>query len=353
MRKLLAAGYFGCGNLGDDAILLGFIEGAAPLGHDVIALSGSPEETHRNYGITSYARREKNAIRHALSECDALVFPGGSVFQDSSSAWSPIYYWTLVKEAKKLGKPVLMLGQGVGPLTTPVGKTFARRAFMTADGIAVRDPASSKTLLELGVKRPVTVAADMAWLLPPANSQQDSDQFGVAGMKTIGISARPHGKGEDTAKLIAAICRKLYDNGYVPTLVEMDQKFDFGMIQQVEKVYGGKIPSLRKVTTPMDMQRRLARMDGLIAMRLHAGILAATVNMPSVMLSYDPKVLAFANEVGLPSLAMNNLTADRVFDSFVTTMQKKAELEAQLAKRKDALIAKAKQNFEVLQQTLR
>jgi polysaccharide pyruvyl transferase WcaK-like protein len=48
----------------------------------------------------------------------------------------------------------------------------------------------------------------------------------------------------------------------------------------------------------------------LIGMRLHALIFAAIRGVPFVALTYDPKVSAFAREVGEPLLDLAGLTAE-------------------------------------------
>ena len=152
MAHLLLSGYFGCGNLGDDAILLGFVEGLKNTPHDLTVLSGNPDDTFRNYGFRSVPRKDMKSVREAIERCDALVYPGGSIFQDVTSFKSVAYYSQLVKWAKGANKKVVLLGQGVGPLTGFLGKGAARSAFNSADAIAVRDPQSLSTLKSLGPK---------------------------------------------------------------------------------------------------------------------------------------------------------------------------------------------------------
>ncbi|RYG40065.1 polysaccharide pyruvyl transferase CsaB, partial [bacterium] len=128
MKNLLLAGYLGAGNLGDDAVMLGLVHGLGGAGYSVTVLSGAPEETHRLYGFPSVPRRDNKAIEAAIIKCDALVFPGGSVFQDASSIMSPTYYAGLVETAKKHGKKVVLVGQGIGPLNGFIGKGATKKA---------------------------------------------------------------------------------------------------------------------------------------------------------------------------------------------------------------------------------
>ncbi len=49
MAKIVLAGYLGCGNLGDDAVMLGLVEGLG-AGHEYIILTGNPDFSYQEYG---------------------------------------------------------------------------------------------------------------------------------------------------------------------------------------------------------------------------------------------------------------------------------------------------------------
>jgi len=166
-QRILLAGYFGCGNLGDDAILVGLKDALANDDVDLATLSANPAESYSLYGIRAIPRKDFKRIDEELKECQALVFPGGSIFQDVTSSRSAAYYASLVQRAKRAGKKVVFLGQGVGPLNSFLGRRFAASSFKAADAIVVRDPGSASLLRSLGVNRPIEVAADMAFLMPP------------------------------------------------------------------------------------------------------------------------------------------------------------------------------------------
>ncbi|MBX3119852.1 MAG: polysaccharide pyruvyl transferase CsaB [Fimbriimonadaceae bacterium] len=345
---LLLAGYFGCGNLGDDAILLGFVEGIRHLDIDLTMLSGSPEDSFRAYGIRSVPRKDLKAVDEAIKRCTILVFPGGSIFQDASSAMSASYYNTLVQKAKKAGKKVLLLGQGVGPLNTWLGKRWATSAFNASDEIAVRDPASGQLLSSLGVKTRMHSAADTAFLLPRPTTEDEN--FEVAGMKTIGIAPRPYGR--ETKNLIKAygeLARLLYQNSYMPVLIELDRSEDGPMILEISKSQGGKVPDIRKLESPMQLQRRMARIHCVVAMRLHASILAASVGVPPLMISYDPKVTAFSKQLGLgTAIPVEGLTGQRLYENFITFEKDHARHVRTMERRVEELRKQAQVNIEIV-----
>ena len=353
MPHLVLSGYLGCGNLGDDAVMLGFIEGLGP-GFTYTVLSGNPSETQRVHGLAAVQRRSPRDVETALDQADALVFPGGSVFQDSTSVRSVAYYHSQVKRAKSRGKKVLLVGQGVGPLDTFFGKRLTATSFSLADLVVSRDPASTALLRSIGVKRHIYSGADSAFLLAPPAIEEDQAGYSVGGMRSVAIAPRPiQRKGLDVAALFAEFCRLVYASGAVPTLVEMDPGEDGPLIEAIGKAQGGRIPQLRKITTPSMMQNRLARMDGLVAMRLHAGILGATVGVPPLMIGYDPKVAAFGRLLDLsPVVPLEKLTAERLFSVYNEYSQALPTLRTRVARRREEMVRQASINVEMAREVL-
>lgn len=353
--RILLCGYFGCGNLGDDAILVGLSEALSDLDLDFTMLSGSPEETFRVYGIRSIPRMDLKQVQEAIQETDYVVFPGGSIFQDVTSVRSAGYYNSLITRAKKAHKKVFLLGQGVGPLTSFLGKRFAVGAFNLADEIVVRDPGSLALLKQLGIKRPIRLGADMGFLMPPPPDQTEDTSFQVGSMRTIGISPRPFGRNiKGIRQLFADLAKKLYAANLMPVMIEMDQNEDGPLIYEIGKILGGKVPDIRKMATPMQVQQRMARMEAVIAMRLHAGILAASVNVPPYMISYDPKVTALAKLLELaPAPPIDGLTADRLFDNFMGFLRDRERNVKIVERKREELKKAAMVNVDVLRESLK
>src|SRR5471030_1125084 len=172
-------------------------------------MTGRPEETNRLYGFSVVDRRDFKAIEKEIARCDALVFPGGSIFQDATSVKSVAYYSKLIGMAKKARKKVLLLAQGVGPLDSFFGRRMAAAAFDDADVISVRDSESMTTLKNLGVRKSPRLTADSAFLLPAVSGGDDVQGFTVGGMKTVGIAVRPLDKKTDVVTLFGEFARLL------------------------------------------------------------------------------------------------------------------------------------------------
>jgi polysaccharide pyruvyl transferase WcaK-like protein len=226
-------------------------------------LSGNPDATYNNYKVHSIPRMDGGAVDKAIEACDVLVFPGGSIFQDVTSVRSVAYYSRLVRKAKAKKKKVALLGQGVGPLNTFFGKRMAAAAFRAADIVTVRDPSSLSAIKALGVHRPVKVTADCAFLMQKPNVfEGEGGSFQVGNMRTVGISARPHGKKGEVVALFGELCQLLYKANYLPVLIEMDKNEDGALIQEISNSQGGKIPDVRKLNTPVQVQERISCRDG-------------------------------------------------------------------------------------------
>lgn len=344
--KLVVGGYYGCGNLGDDALLVGFLTGLGNLPVKAVALSGAPERTNRVLGIQAIGRRDPAAFASQIEDADALVLAGGGLLQDVTSLYSLKYYTRLIRTAKSKGKKVILLAQGIGPITSFLGKRAAIQAFNDCDVISVRDQGSLSALRTLGYKRPVEVTGDLAWLVEPIETSEGG--FGLGDMKTVGIAARPWRKNRNIAPAFAGFAQLLFKNQYVPVLVEMDSKLDTPLLDAISKLHGGRPPDMRNIQTPSALVARLKRMHAVVAMRLHAGILAASAGVPSLMVSYDPKVSAFASQMDFPTVSMEGLTADRLWDSFQRFEQDRARLVGLLEKKRPEQIALAKRNIDIL-----
>lgn len=95
-------------------------------------------------------------------------------------------------------------------------------------------------------------------------------------------------------------------------------------------------------------------MDALIAMRLHAGILAATVDVPPFMIAYDPKVTAFAASANLPTPpVMQGITPQRIMDNFLLFHKDRDKYAAQLARRREEMVKLAQQNIQYLTEVVK
>lgn len=294
MRSIIISGYYGFGNVGDEAVLAGIRATLKELGMDarLTVLSADPARTmHEHPGVDAIPRMKLVPLLRALRGCDLFVSGGGSLFQDATSARSPYYYLSVLRLAQMLKCRTVIYAQGVGPLIRPGIRRGVARAFERADAITVRDGDSKALLREIGVTREVHVAADPAFLVEPDSAAADRiiDEAGLSGKDLIGIALRPWPGYEDwLSEASEAIQHACADVGAQPAFIPMQESEDSEACQGA--------PVLRHGGRPEVAKGLVARCKLIVGMRLHSLIFAAGADVPFVPLSYDPKVSAFAAE---------------------------------------------------------
>jgi polysaccharide pyruvyl transferase WcaK-like protein len=102
--RAVISGYYGFGNVGDEAILAGLLQGFRELAPEatLTVLSGDPAATEAEHGVPAWPR----GVRHAASairQADLLVSGGGGLLQDATSWRSPLYYLWVLQMARKRG----------------------------------------------------------------------------------------------------------------------------------------------------------------------------------------------------------------------------------------------------------
>ena len=170
MGNVLLSGYYGFGNIGDEAILTSTINALRKARPDLnlIVLSQHPDETSHTYNVESYHRMSITEVTTAMKKSDLVIFGGGSLLQDATSFRSLLYYLSIINLAHIYKKPVIVYANGIGPIRSRLGRVLTKRALETVEAITVRDAESRDELIEMGVTKDIEVTADPAFLLEPS-----------------------------------------------------------------------------------------------------------------------------------------------------------------------------------------
>ncbi len=165
-------------------------------------------------------------------------------------------------------------------------------ALRAAAGVSLRDPASVRLARALGVRRPISLAPDPALALtPPASA--------VPGQLVVAV--RPWASPVPYLPALRAAIGELASE--MPVLaVPMQESVD--RAPSIEVIDG--VPNASVIDPGASLDERLAAIGSarlVIGMRLHSLVAAAAAGVPSLAISYDPKVDAFAALVGQPVVA--------------------------------------------------
>lgn len=294
--RVLLCGYYGEHNLGDDALLQVLLAELPPRCTPVVT-AHDQEAVRARFQVATTDRRRLAGVLRELAGCDALVLGGGSLLQDATSFRSLLYYGLLMVQARRRGKPVLLWGQGLGPLRRRRSRLLARALLPLATGISWRDPASARLAAGWGIGG--ALGSDPVWGLPPGAWR--------GGDGPIVVCWRPVGQlsGRAWSPYLQALESLAVEAGREVLWLPFHQEQDRGLLArlQAEGLVGERLARrCREVeAADPDAARFLFEGAGLVlAMRLHGLILAALAGSPCAALSYDPKVEAAAGAIGCP-----------------------------------------------------
>lgn len=290
--KLVVSGYIGHGNIGDEWVLAGLLRTLRQVAPDVsvVAISADPAQTRRAHGVDAVRRTDAIGIGRALRGADGLISGGGSLLQDATSARPVAYYAGVMLLARALRRPYVIHAQGLGPIRRGPNRRLAATALRAAAAVSLRDPESIAMARALGIGRHIDLVPDPALALTPRVTP-GGDGAIVAAVRDW-RSARPY------LPAIRAALDQVRDLGPIVAL-PMHGSVDVGASQAVVKgiadaeVLGSDL-SHEEAADVIGAARLV------VGMRLHALILAAGADVPAVAISYDPKVDAFAAQVGQP-----------------------------------------------------
>lgn len=285
--RVALSGYYGLGNLGDEAILAGSILGLREHGHEPVVLSADPPETERLHGVE--ARSRMAGLVPALLSVDAVVSGGGGLLQDTTSARSLAYYLSVIRLGRLFGKPTVVYGQSIGPLSRR-GRSWVRYA-LQGISISVRDRPSQELLLALGIASHRTADAALLLALDHELPRDDRGPHDSPGPVVL----VPRGGYPAHTQALAAVARTLASQGVGVQVIALHPGSDLAAATEVAAAAGGTpvVPS-----DPHDAWSLVTAAGGVVSTRLHALIFAAGAGVPHVGLVYDPKVRGFLEDSG-------------------------------------------------------
>ena len=284
--KVLVSGYYGFGNLGDEALLSGLLGVLQGAGHEVTVLSQQPEATVRLHGVRAVSRLA--GAPGALLRCEAFISGGGGLLQDKTSFHSLQYYLGLLSLAKRLGKRVFVYGQSVGPLSERGRRAVA--STLRGVTVAVRDQPSQVLLESLNI--PSYLCADAALLREPPAFRETTDT----------VLLTPRAGYPEITEALAEVGRNLSTRGVKVTAAAVQPSEDAPALQTLKEQVPGLV--LLQAATPEELLEHVADANYIVSGRLHGLVLAAVAGRDFCGLVYDPKVAAFLDEVGAPALTL-------------------------------------------------
>jgi polysaccharide pyruvyl transferase CsaB len=288
-RPVLIAGFYGFGNLGDEAIRTALLRKLETEGLMYpLTLVQSPQRDDQ------VDRNSPLAIFSALRRSSALVFGGGGLLQNRTSNRSLGYYLSLILLARLARRPVFLLGQGIGPINGTLARTATRIVLSRVGYRGCRDRGSLKIIKKMGLSG--SLDGDLFLLSPPmdkpaktppdrpiriilslkgGNTCQGTNF--IARMVNLINGLRPH----TTASFIFLPFFPPEDLGVARAIVK---NLNFSC----QLIIPGTIEEATEVIGTADL---------LISSRLHPLEFALRAGTPMLAVAEDPKIERFVEEI--------------------------------------------------------
>jgi polysaccharide pyruvyl transferase CsaB len=295
--KVLLSGYYGYGNLGDEALLSGILTGLKKYGLEVTVLSGNPDYTKQLHNVNAVSRYK--GLPLALLQHGAVISGGGGLLQDKSSSRSLQYYLGVLSLAKLFGKKTIVYGQSIGPLSESGKKAVA--STLKGVSVAVRDEMSQKLLAELGVKS--ELVADGALLLGSGFGFRVSDKPALTETRNPKpFLLFPRAGYPAITSALTKLAQTLVAKGHTVAGVSVQPNEDRHDLETIRAAVPGF--TILEATSPQELITVISQSSYVVSGRLHGLILAAVAGINFCGLVYDPKVAAFLSETGAVSFTL-------------------------------------------------
>ena len=215
--------------------------------------------------------------------------------------------------AHLLGRPVVMAPQTVGPFRGRISRSLARATLKRTTLLATRDAKSTAFIRDLGLKREVIEASDVALRLPyepPGDRPPGPVRVGVnvSGllMKEGRQSDNAFGLTTDYPKLIHSLIRDFLNRdeaceihlvGHVIAWDGHGQEDDC----QAARMLAAEFPSAKiapSFVTPSEAKTYIAGLDFFTGARMHACIAAFSSGVPVVPMAYSRKFAGLFGSLG-------------------------------------------------------
>lgn len=358
--RVLLSGYYGFGNLGDEAlaeVIAAQLRARFPDAQ-LDVLSADPDATARALHVASTPRMDMGRVRDAIGRADVVLSGGGGLLQNATSLRSLLYYAGIVRSAIKAGKRTMIFAQSVGPLDF-WGRTIVREWCKGTERATVRDGRSRSLLESLLPGTRVEQTADPVFLYdaPEEDVDLSAEGIGPDSDPLVIVSVRKAAGMKDGLDVLAEAVDRLSAMhharvAFLPLGGVSDAEVSTSVIRKCRSA-----PVLLPESTLARAANLIRRSKAVVGMRLHALILAARYGVPFLAVPYDPKVSSLCEDLAypLPPLFTPGTTrppASAVNDAIDRFWSEREALSSHLWAASDRLRSLAARNFEVLGEVL-
>ena len=329
MRFIVFGGWFGSGNLGDDAILIGLrkvVERTFPDA-ELVALSTDASYTRRVCGVEAidlmsarglFRRGDASlpAYVQAFMDADACIVSGGTPIYDYGHLSRGFHFGL----PRITGTPLICFGVGVKSIESVRGASSVRWLLRGAHLVSTRDTLSRDELVQLGVGGRISVTGDSCLFLEPAEREDALRFLNESGvdiarpmvaicLRFLSTRHRRHFHDPlspvEVSRIrrgVAGVADHLLSIGFEVIFIPFHKGLiddDLAEISAIMSLMHGSAPKIVKGDLlPSEALSVLGCMKLVFGLRLHSLIFAASLGIPVVGVNYDSKIRGFMELAG-------------------------------------------------------
>ena len=321
VRHFVVYGYVGKDNFGDELIFNILHSRLAERypGSFVTLIGHGPERALERHGVSAMLPSVEAGVSCLLNGASALIFMAGLMFDSGfdrgSSGLVEIFQnqrgvsilAALTQLAYLNDVPVVYAGIGAGPLDTLEARKHIKLASLTRPSYITRDAATTELLLQSGVDPSlVSEKADLAFLTQRPGLAEGikewPSRWDFAPGEFVLVSLRDC---ENLASSLVDVVARSLDWCYkahgmravFANLAPEDEVIHRRVIEEMN--HPEAVAAIEDTRFDFDQAFELISSARLVlAMRLHASILAHAFGIPSIGLDYNDKVAAFYKKMG-------------------------------------------------------
>jgi polysaccharide pyruvyl transferase CsaB len=343
----LLMGYYGGRNLGDEMMLLCLQRWLANQNVELTVLSEGAADIQQRRGLRAienipllgqwawrdaWLRGKAFRVLAAIARHDALIIGGGDLIRDDRGWRSFFFSVEKVIVALCLGRPVYLVNIGIGTPKTRYGRLVLRWALPRCARIIARDARTVDLCHRFGAGAITEYAPDIVFSLPrlfEAGEQRSeaARRFALVCLRTQANAFGQFAWTDRGIQTFAAALDRLVEERDLDIVFLPFQALSAG--DDDNHVHGLVLSSMRhrdratvRSWTPdvREVAQTVGQAELVVAMRLHAAVLASALNRRCILMPYDYKVAEFGQQVGLlhhitPRTLESPATLSAVFDA--------------------------------------
>lgn len=299
-------GYYAYGSFGDELILKAFLQKLYAEGKEVIVLSRSPRHTSSSLTYKSVGKFNLVSVLLSAFSSTELIIGGGGLFNRSNTR-SYLYYTTLCLLWKVFKRKVHVSRVGIekGALKKKLNRFLLGVLLKSADTFSVRDPLSYDEVTRYFGKMSgkVSLQPDIVVEYFKTNEKCFNAFSALEKKKIVGITVT-RVPNLDYSNLVETI-KKFASEGYSIRYFVSNIGEDLEFTKHFSELYKlpGEIITFQDSSSNIDdFCKSIVECEIVISMRLHVSIVASECGSRCIVVPWNSKLCALAEERNLETV---------------------------------------------------